>query len=169
MPAATTKSDLRAVTEKEFAKLEKLMAPLAAEQAMRKREDDTSIKDVIAHRAHWLALFFGWYRDGQAGRAVQFPAPGYKWSELKAYNAQLRADQAGLDWDTARAMLRKEHDALLDFIARHDEEALYGSPMKGARNDWTTGRWAEAAGPSHYRSAAKWIRACLKADAAEEN
>jgi hypothetical protein len=27
---------------------------------------------------------------------------------------------------------------------------------------WTTGRYAEAAGPSHYRSAAKFIRKCLR-------
>jgi len=34
--------------------------------------------------------------------------------------------------------------------------------MQGANNDWTTGRWAEAAGPSHYRSAAKFIRQCSR-------
>jgi hypothetical protein len=35
--------------------------------------------------------------------------------------------------------------------------------MKGGGNKWTTGRWAEASGASHYRSAAKYVRACLKA------
>lgn len=162
--AATTKAALLGVTQKEFSKLMKLCAALDGEAAMRKREDDTSIKDVIAHRAHWIDLFLGWYRDGQAGKAVQFPAPGYKWNELKRYNADLRRHQKDLGWDEAIALLEDRADALCTLITGLDGAALYGGPMKGGRNNWTTGRWAEAAGPSHYRSAAKYLRACLRAD-----
>ena len=36
--------------------------------------------------------------------------------------------------------------------------------MTGAGNACTPGRWAEAAGPSHDRSVAKWIRACPRDD-----
>ncbi len=164
MPAATTKADLIAVTEKEFAKLHELIANLSDAQAMQKRDDDCSFKDIIAHRAHWIQLFFGWYADGKVGKEVHFPAAGYKWSDLKAYNADLRAQQNGLDWDHARHHLAASHQALLTFLQMHSDEALYSGPMKGANNYWTPGRWAEAAGPSHYRSAAKWIRACLRAD-----
>lgn len=164
MPAATTKSDLIAVTEKEYAKLHRLITDIPDAQAMRKREDDTSIKDVIAHRAHWITLFLGWQADGAAGKPVHFPAPGYKWNDLKRYNADLRAQQKALDWDGARADLAAQHARLTGFIARCD--TLYAGPMPGGNNAWSTGRWAEAAGPSHYRSAAKWIRACLRADAA---
>jgi hypothetical protein len=140
-----------------------LIDTIPEDQAMRKREDDTSIKDVIAHRAHWIDLFLGWYRDGQAGRPVYFPAKGYKWNDLKAYNAQLRADQIGLGWDDAKALLAANHAKLITFIEATSDAALYGGPMKGANNSWTAGRWAEAAGPSHYRSAAKWLRACIRA------
>ncbi len=91
MPAATTKADLLAVTTKDYAKLAKLIAAIPDEQAFRKREDDTSIKDVIAHRAHWTDLFLGWYRDRLAGNPVYFPAKGNMWNDLKVYNAQLRA------------------------------------------------------------------------------
>lgn len=164
MPAATNKADLLSVTQNDFARLVALVADIPADQAMRKREDDTSIKDVIAHRAHWITLFLGWYRDGQAGRAVYFPAQGYKWNDLKAYNAKLRVDQRALDWQGAKSQLGQAFDQLTDFIESTSNADLYGGPMKGANNAWTTGRWAEAAGPSHFRSAAKWIRACLRAD-----
>jgi len=164
MPAATTKADLLAVTEKEYAKLCALIAAIPEAQALKKREAATSIKDVIGHRAHWARLFLGWYAEGQKGGKVAIPAPGYKWNELKAYNAQIRAEQAGLGWQAARALLAENHAALLKFLKAKDDKALYGGAMKGGGNAWTTGRWAEAAGPSHYRSAAKWIRACLKAD-----
>lgn len=165
MPAATSKSELIAVTEKEFSKLTSLLENVSEAAAMKKREEDTSIKDVIAHRAHWIDLFLGWYADGQAGREVHFPAPGYKWNELKRYNADLRARQAGLGWDEARQLLEDRHARLLAFMNRLSDGQLYGGPMKGANNDWKPGRWAEAAGPSHYRSASKWIRQCLREDA----
>ncbi|MCI2400697.1 ClbS/DfsB family four-helix bundle protein [Aliiroseovarius subalbicans] len=162
MPAATVKADLIAVTEKEWAKLAKLMDSLDPDFACVKREEDTSIKDVIGHRAHWITLFLGWYADGKAGKTVHFPAEGYKWNDLKAFNADLRAKQSGMGWDDVRTMLAQSHARLIDFYATHDDAALYGGPMKGANNAWTPGRWSEAAGASHYRSAAKWIRACLR-------
>lgn len=165
MPAATTKADLLAVHYTEYRKLSKLIADIGNDEAMRKHADDTSIKDVIAHRATWIDLFLGWYRDGQAGKPVAFPAPGYKWSELKRFNAYMRASQMDLGWDAARQAFHDAHRRLTAFLESLDDAALYGGPMKGAQNAWTPGRWAEAAGPSHYRSAAKWIRACLRDDA----
>ncbi|SHE76474.1 hypothetical protein SAMN05444273_102505 [Litoreibacter ascidiaceicola] len=162
MPAATDKAALLAVTEKEYEKLEKLIAPLDADQAAA-GEDGTSIKDVIGHRAHWIALFLGWYGDGQEGKPVFFPAEGYKWNDLKRYNADLRMRQAGLSWDEVRTLLTDRKRALVGLINSLSEGQLYGGPMKGGNNAWTTGRWAEAAGASHFRSAAKFIRAVMRA------
>lgn len=162
MPAATSKGDLIAVTDKEYAKLQKLLSDIQDDLALQKDQDDTSIKDVIGHRAHWIELFLGWYADGQAGKEVFFPAKGYKWNELKKYNANLRAQQANLSWSGAKALLQNNHEKLREFMVSHSDQQLYGGPMKGANNDWTPGRWAEAAGPSHYRSAAKYIRARLR-------
>lgn len=156
MPA-TSKAELVQATEREFAKLEKLIVGIQGDEAAAKDDDDISIKDVIAHRAHWIDLFFGWYEDGKAGKEVFFPAKGYKWNELKRYNAHLREKQSRLGWAKACHALRAAHDRLAVFIANSSDDELYGGPMKGAKNDWTPGRWAEAAGPSHYRSAAKYI------------
>lgn len=161
MPASD-KTGLLSVTGTEWHKLAAIVEGVAADEALLKDADDTSIKDVIAHRAHWIDLFLGWYRDGQAGKTVAFPAPGYKWNQLKAYNAALRQRQSGLDWDGARDMLADRHDRLIRFLQGLSDDALYCGPMKGGRNAWTTGRWAEATGPSHYRSAAKYIRARLR-------
>ncbi len=161
MPA-TTKDELFEVTKREFLKLEKLLASIHPDEALIKDADDISIKDIVAHRAHWIDLFLGWYEDGQAGKDVFFPAKGYKWNELKQYNADLRAKQIRVSWTQACSALKTSHDRLLAFISRSPDSVLYDGPMKGAKNDWTTGRWAEAAGPSHYRSAGKYIRARLK-------
>ncbi|MEE2945644.1 MAG: ClbS/DfsB family four-helix bundle protein [Pseudomonadota bacterium] len=160
--AAKTKSDLITITQTEYQKLLALIEKIDVETAMQKHDEDTSIKDVIAHRAHWIELFFGWYWDGQKGKDVYFPAQGYKWNDLKRYNAALRAKQSGLVWEDAVAELDAAKSKLLAFFDDRSEEELYGAPMKGAKNNWPPGRWAEAAGPSHFRSAAKYIRAVLR-------
>ena len=66
MPAATNKAALRAATEKEFSKLYKILTDIV-EATAHTLHDETTIKDVIGHRAHWTEIFFGWYADGQAG------------------------------------------------------------------------------------------------------
>ncbi|MCP3937387.1 MAG: ClbS/DfsB family four-helix bundle protein [Actinomycetia bacterium] len=161
MPA-TTKDQLLLVCHKEFAKLEKTLEQVGSAMSLAKDPDDTCIKDVVAHRAHWIDLFLGWYEDGLAGKEVFFPAEGYKWNDLKRYNADVRLEQVDVGWDQARAMLVLAHGDLVNLIESCSQRDLYGGPMAGANNHWTTGRWAEAAGPSHYRSAAKYVRSRLR-------
>lgn len=161
MLAATTKAEFLAVMDKVFDKLTALIATVSEEEALAPDDEGVSIKDVIAHRAHWIRLFLGWYHDGLAGKEVHFPAKGYKWSELKRYNADLREKQKAVGWKGAVRKLRNSHRKLRELVEGLSNRELYGGPMKGARNDWTVGRWAEAAGPSHYRSAAMFLRARL--------
>lgn len=159
--AASTKSELFAVCRKEFDKLTRLLEQVDPETALARNQDDTSIKD-IGHRANWITLFLGWYTNGLAGRDVYFPAVGYKWNELKRYNAELRSHQASMGWQEARSTLQQAYDELTEFLTATSETDLYGGPMNGAKNNWAPGRWAEAAGPSHFRSASKYIRARLR-------
>jgi hypothetical protein len=160
--AASNKGELLAITTKEFQKLQDVLSRVDETTALAKDEDDTSIKDIIAHRAHWIGLFFGWYRDGLAGKEVHFPAEGYKWNELKRFNAALREQHTSVKWSAAKRNLEKAHGELIEFIENATDDDLYSGPMVGANNHWPPGRWAEAVGPSHYRSAAKYVRGRLK-------
>lgn len=160
--AAQCKSDLLDLCHREFARLDRLIGSLTPAIALAKDAEDTSIKDIIAHRAHWVDLFLGWYADGLAGKPVHFPAKGYKWNALKRYNADLRARQVNVSWAQAVTLLHTGNASLLALLENRSDAELYGGPMQGAKNNWTPGRWAEAAGPSHYRSAAKYIRSRLK-------
>lgn len=159
MPAAQSKADLIAVTEKDWAKLSKLLDGVPEEVARLQDDDRWSIKDVVAHRAHWIGLFFQWLDEGEA---AETPDHGVKWNQLKPYNAAMREKYAHKSWAEARAWLTTEHERLLQFIESSDDAALYGDPMPGGNGKWTTGRFAEASGPSHYRSAAKFVRATLR-------
>ncbi|MEJ6393673.1 ClbS/DfsB family four-helix bundle protein [Gymnodinialimonas sp. 2305UL16-5] len=160
MPAATTKHDLLTATDKEWHKLQDLLDRVPDRLAMLPHEDDgPSIRDIVTHRAHWTQLFFQWLDEGEA---AQMPDHGVKWNALKPYNAALRARYSEMNWKTARAWLDETHGRLRNWIEGTDEHVLYGEPMPGG-NGWTRGRYAEASGPSHYRSAAKYVRSVLKA------
>ena len=51
--------------------------------------DDWSVNDLLAHLSAWHRLFLGWHREGHEGRAVDLPAPGYKWNETPRLNRDL--------------------------------------------------------------------------------
>lgn len=156
--AATTKSDLLEVLETEWRKLHGLIATVPEELRFAKQDDGVSIRDVLGHRAAWIDLFLGWVDQSEAGATVHMPAEGYKWNALDDLNAQIRRDQAGLGWAETVALLRDRKEALVEALSARDEVMLYGGPMAGGNGRWTMGRYAESAGPSHFRSAAKVIR-----------
>lgn len=161
--AAIDKDELRAVTDKEFVKLTKLLDDLSAKEATFPSSDGgVTIQQVIGHRVHWIDLFFGWYEDGKAGKDVQTPAPGYKWNQLKPYNAKVYEAAAAQTWPDTLAQLKERHAVLMAFIDDLDNEELYTKHIHSWTNNWTLGRWAESTGPSHYRSAAKFIRKVKK-------
>jgi len=163
MPAAKTKADLIAVTDKEWAKLTALLDKVTEDEALHDMGEDGTIKDLLAHRAHWIGLFFQWMDEAAAGSEAAMPDHGVKWNQLKAYNAGLRATYAPMTWPEVRDRLQDKHAKLRRYMDGASDEDLYGAPMPGGGSGWTPGRYAEAAGPSHYRSAAKYIRAVRRA------
>lgn len=156
--AAQSKGELRALTQKEFTKLTSLLDTLNESTADLQSSDGVSIKQVIGHRVHWLDLFFGWYEDGLTGQEVEVPAPGTKWNQLKPYNAKVYEAAAAKSWASLRSDLEAGHADFLAFIDDLEDNVLYAKHIYPWTNDWTLGRWAESSGPSHYRSAAKFVR-----------
>lgn len=163
MPAATNKKDLLAVFDKDLAKLRKTLHSIDEEAAMWSAPDDTiTIKGIIAHRTHWMHLFHGWYEDGIAGREVHVPVKGYKWNQLKAYNALLYAQGDQTSWEALIVGFQAACDKLRSFIETHDDADLYTNGAHPWTGKWTLGRYAEASGPSHFRSANTYIRKALR-------
>ena len=94
-------------------------------------------------------------------------AYGSKGKERQASRVVHKAWEARPHPDLARAFAEihpeETPDARLrEWVAAQDEATLYGVPMPGGTG-WARGRYAEAAGPSHFRSAAKYVRARVKA------
>lgn len=166
MPAAANAHDLLAVFDKELAKIQKTL--YGVDEAMASRHiaaDAVTIKGVIAHRTHWIGLFFDWYEGGVAGKAVETPAPGVKWNQLKAYNAPIYEAANGRPWSELRSEFDAAAARLRAFIAENDDGLLYVKGLYPWMNNWTIGRWAEASGPSHFSSANSYIRKVLRENA----
>lgn len=72
-----------------------------------------------------------------------------------------RCQRPGWTWSATREALKDAHLRLLEDIRSASEAELYGEPLAPALK-WTRGRYAEAAGASHYRSAAKVLRKLKK-------
>jgi len=167
MPAATNAHDLLAVFDKDLAKLQKTLDGVDEDMASKHAvADEATIKGVIAHRTHWIGLFFDWYEGGVAGKAVETPAPGVKWNQLKTYNAPIYAAANGRSWSELKAEFDAAVARLRTFIAEGDDNLLYVKGLYPWMNNWTIGRWAEASGPSHFRSANTYIRKVLRENAA---
>jgi len=162
MPAATNREELAKRTKREFARLTRALDRICETDAVTLNDGEVSIKDVVAHRGHWIGLFFKWIQTAQKGEPVQTPDDGYKWNQLAQYNAGLRKSQAGVGWVGARELLLEQHQRLMDFIQTTPDTVLYGPSPYAWTNTWTIGRWAEAAGASHYRSASKFVLARLR-------
>ena len=163
MPAATNKTDLLAVFDKDLAKLRKTLDGVdEAKSSLSAPGDDTTIKGVIAHRTHWMGMFHGWYEDGVAGREVHVPAKGYKWNQLKEYNAPLYARGNETPWAELLSEFEAACGKLRRFLESCDDALLYTNGAYPWTGKWTLGRYAEASGPSHFRSANTYIRKALK-------
>lgn len=163
MPAATNKTELLAVFDKDLAKLKKTLDAVDDETSLvSPADDDTTIRGVIAHRTHWMGMFHGWYEDGIAGREVHVPAKGYKWNQLKAYNAPLYAKGRATPWSELLSDFETACEKLRRFIADHDAADLYADGAHPWTGKWTLGRYAEASGPAHFRSANTYIRKALR-------
>jgi len=161
MPAAVSKAEFLAVFDRERAKLERLLESVD-ETRSRLSDDGVSIKAVIGHRIHWMDLFWSWYDAGVKGAPVQTPAPGFKWNQLKAYNAPIYAAAETEPWSTLASRFSQTADRFRTRFDALSEEDAYGPSAYAWTNDWTVGRWAESAAPSHFRSAAKVVRKILK-------
>ncbi|MCD1634154.1 ClbS/DfsB family four-helix bundle protein [Martelella mediterranea] len=164
MPAATNKSELLAVFDKDLAKLRKTLDAVDEDTSTLSAPDDAvTVKGIIAHRTHWMGMFHRWYEDGVAGREVFVPAKGYKWNQLKAYNAPVYAKGDETPWPDLLSAFDAACDRLRSFIVARDHHELYTDGVYTWTGRWTLGRYAEATGPSHFRSANSYIRKALKA------
>jgi len=163
MSGVTNKKELLEITEKELEKLKKTISQFPQEKVeIFDEKVGGSLKSIISHRTEWMKMFFIWYQDGIDKKEPQVPAPGYKWNQLKELNAKIWGRDKNKKWEEILHDFEAQSQNLLKFISSQEEEKLYTPKLFNWTNDWTLGRWVEASGSSHFRSANKYLRQILK-------
>ncbi|HEY9074998.1 MAG TPA: ClbS/DfsB family four-helix bundle protein [Anaerolineaceae bacterium] len=163
MAHATTKTELIEACQKEFAALEKLIAPLTPEQLCRAGAlGEWSVKDALAHLYEWQQMFFGWYIAGLRGEKPALPAPGYNWGQLPALNQAIyeKYRAAALEW--VLAAWRDSHQKTLELAQSLPESDLFAAGRYPWQGNHTLATFINANGARHYRWARTAIRKQIK-------
>ncbi len=161
MPAVVTKKQLLEKTTDEFEALMQTLNRFDPSKADLCDQDGYCAKRVVGHRAEWISFFFKWCDAVAAGEKPDIPAKGFTWKDTPAMNLKIWDRQKQMSWQDVLQLLVNKHALLLKHIETKSENELYSQPLFPGTK-WTQGRYAEAAGPSHYRSANKFLKKLLK-------
>ncbi len=163
MSRPLNKTQLLESIQKEYAALEKFLAPLTSEQmAFAPAPGAWAVKDILAHLVEWQQMFFRWYEAGLRGETPTVPAPGYKWSQLPALNQAIYEQYRGLSPEQAIGMFRQSHQKTIEFIETLPESDLTTPGLYKWMNQNTLMAYLNANTAAHYVWALKDAKKALK-------
>lgn len=165
------KQALLAEVDSERCRLQETLEPLLPRQISQRNRNDAgwSIKDVLTHIIDWEIRTLSWYRDGRTDRAVELPAPGYKWSDIKALNEAIRRRHARKSVSTVLQEFHDTRESTVSAIAdMTDEELTTLKYFEWTGNSWTLSDYLRANTASHDKWARTKIRRWLREERLQE-
>ncbi len=163
MSRPLNKAQLNAVIHKEYAALEKFLAPLTPEQlAFTATPGAWAVKDILAHLYAWQQMLFNWYETGLRGETPAVPVPGYKWSQLPALNQQIYDKYCKLTSEEALVLFRESHQNTLQWIETLSETDLITPGLFPWMKNNTLMAYLNSATAVHYVWALKEAKKVLK-------
>ncbi len=166
MARPTSKVALTEAANRELAALQDEVAALTPEQMT---EPDIvgpwSVKDTFAHLTEWHQLALGWYEAGLRGEQPKLPAPGFKWNQTPALNAQIYEQYRDRPLDDVMGSFERSHAATMDVINALSNEVLFGPSQYAWTGKNTLGTYFVSTTSSHYLWARKEIRKGRRASA----
>ena len=123
-------------------RLEKNLEGLREEQMQQPGVvDEWSVKDVLAHLAHWESLMPGWVEAARQGVNVQTPAPDLTWKQLDIFNQRIYTQYRNMPLDEVRQYFQDAHTELMQMAETMPEEEMlergrYSFTGGGAVFDW---------------------------------
>ena len=163
MPRPTNKTLLLEAIETEYAKLEKEINSLSAEQRQAESSaTNWSPKDIIAHLHEWSNMVHGWYAAGLRDEVPPLPAPGFKWNQTPALNEQIYWQYRDLSWDAVMALFIASRDKIWDTIRSVSNTDMFTPGQYKWTGKNAMGTYFVSATSSHYAWARKEIRKWIK-------
>ncbi|MFA6298332.1 MAG: ClbS/DfsB family four-helix bundle protein [Nocardioides sp.] len=163
MSRFTSKQQLLDEIVTERAKLDVLLARIPDSAKDEAVVDGLTVKDLLAHRTEWARMTLSWYETAKAGGAPAVPSATYKWNQLPALNAEIRARFANASLDEIEGEYTRVHDLLLDTVTAMSEEELLTPHYYAFTGSTDLAAYVNGASAAHYRSARKCIAKWWKA------
>jgi len=118
-----------------------------------------SVKDVLAHLAHWQKMNLEWYAAGQRGETPAVPAPGFTWRDLPRLNAAIYRKHHRRSLQAVVQDYRVHHERVIALIETlSDTDLVVPGRVAWTGPSWTLSDYLRANTAAHYRWARVRIR-----------
>ena len=162
MPRPTTKHDLLAAANEQFAKLWKLIDSMPQEMQTAQfifEDRDRNLRDVLVHLHEWHKMMESWHFIGTLqGGSPDVPGKGYTWKTLPALNLEIWKKHQEVSLPAAKEMLRESHMRVLRHAEAHTNEELFSRNVYKWTKSSTLGAYFISATSSHYDWAMKKLK-----------
>ena len=170
MARATTKTDLIATSQKNYAQLRELIASFTpteqegsfafsgASLTQAHWERDQNIRDVIAHLYEWQVLLLAWVKANQAGASQPFLKAGYNWRNYAGMNEEFWTAHQKDTLEEMLACLDQTHGAVMALAESFSNEELFAKNVFPWVGGTTLGSYFTSNMASHYEWALKKIK-----------
>jgi hypothetical protein len=176
MGRPTTKVDLIAAANEQFARLWKLIDSMPDEDqraefdfgpGFSKSEPhwkrDKNLRDVLTHLYEWHQMVKRWYEEGTVrGGMPAVPGEGYTWATLPDLNQKTWERYQGVSLEDSKTMLRESHTMILGLIGGHTNEELFSKGVYRWTKSTTLGSYFVSCTASHYDWAMKKLKAVIR-------
>lgn len=163
MSRPLNKTQLLESIQKQYAALEKFLAPLTPEQLAHSPAPSAwAVKDILAHLYEWQQMFFRWYEAGLRDKMPEVPAPGYKWNQLPALNQSIYEKYRDLTPEKTLTLFRESHQKTIEFIENLPDADLAMPGLYKWMNNNTLMAYLNANTAAHYAWALKDAKKALK-------
>lgn len=164
MPRPTSKTDLIAQTQTNYAKLQAELDKLSdAEKTAPDVVGVWSVKDVLAHLFAWQQMVLDWYETGKRGETPIVPHPDYNWRQIPDLNQHIYETYRDVRLEDITAQFEASHQKTLQTIESISNAELFTANVYAWTKTTTLGSYFTSATSSHYDWARKEIRRGLKA------
>jgi hypothetical protein len=166
MPLPTNKNELLSSLQAAYSKIveEAASIPSGLERCP-ELEGGISPCDLIAYQIGWGYLLLSWDELESRGKAVEMPAPGYKWNQLGLLANSFYGEQH----EQTLKQLLDQFDELAEkirlFIESKSEDTLFGiGKRRWAGQKWPIAKWIQVNTVAPYGSARTKLRRWKKSN-----
>lgn len=169
MARPTTKADLISAATSNYAAMNFLISSLTEKELSipfefddKKTEAhwkrDKNLRDILIHLYEWHQLLLNWVESNKKGDNKSFIPEPYNWKTYGDMNVEFWKRHQGTTLETAKEMLQKSHEEVMDLAETFSDEELFSKGIYPWVGGSTLGSYFVSVTASHYDWAMKKIK-----------